>query len=228
MTSDDGISGTMRMGDNRCGQGRAIAAAARVAGWRCWRLRRRRRSRSTDRFKSLFGGKFGQSRPQVAAPVRPPAAGHCRPDLSAGRRFAPAPPPMRWRRRASRRSATICAFRRRSPAPRAIAASMAARSPRGSAFRAASSPARPARRPSVEVPLRVAVVQGGVAEKTIATKAYQTTVTMTEDGSVPFSLVAEDLVYPAPPARPAILHLLYRLRSAGAEARAEAEAPKKK
>jgi hypothetical protein len=52
---------------------------------------------------------------------------------------------------------------------------------------------------SVQVPLRVAVVQGGVSEKTIATKAYQTTVNMTESGSEPFTLVAEDLVYPAPP-----------------------------
>jgi hypothetical protein len=51
---------------------------------------------------------------------------------------------------------------------------------------------------SVQVPLRVAVVQGGVSEKVIATKAYQTTVTMTEAGSEPFTLVAEDLVYPAP------------------------------
>ena len=52
--------------------------------------------------------------------------------------------------------------------------------------------------PSVQVPLRVAVVQAGVGEKVIATKAYQTTVAMTEDASVPFVLVAEDLVYPAP------------------------------
>jgi hypothetical protein len=51
---------------------------------------------------------------------------------------------------------------------------------------------------SVQVPLRVAVVQGGVSEKTIATKAYQTTVTMSETGSEPFTLVADDLVYPAP------------------------------
>ena len=50
------------------------------------------------------------------------------------------------------------------------------------------------------MPLRVAVVQGGVSEKTIATKAYQTTVNMTEAGSVPFTLVAEDLIYPAPSA----------------------------
>jgi hypothetical protein len=44
----------------------------------------------------------------------------------------------------------------------------------------------------------VAVVQTGVQEKTIATKAYRTSVTMSEDGSVPFTLVAEDLAYPAP------------------------------
>lgn len=54
--------------------------------------------------------------------------------------------------------------------------------------------------PSVQVPLRVAVVQGGIGEKVIATKAYQTTVAMSEDSSVPFVLVAEDLVYPAPSA----------------------------
>jgi hypothetical protein len=59
--------------------------------------------------------------------------------------------------------------------------------------------AGPAGAPSVvQVPVRVAVVQGGVSEKTIATKAYQTTVNMTETGSEPFTLVIEDLAYPAP------------------------------
>jgi len=53
--------------------------------------------------------------------------------------------------------------------------------------------------PTVEIPLRVAVVQGGVQERTIATKVYRTTVAMNETGSVPFSLVAEDMVYPVPP-----------------------------
>jgi hypothetical protein len=53
--------------------------------------------------------------------------------------------------------------------------------------------------PTVEVPLRVAVVQGGVQERTIATKVYRTTVSMPEAGSEPFSLVAEDVVYPVPP-----------------------------
>ena len=51
---------------------------------------------------------------------------------------------------------------------------------------------------TVEIPLRVAVVQGGVQEKTIATKVFRTTVTMNDDNSVPFSLVAEDVVYPVP------------------------------
>jgi hypothetical protein len=53
--------------------------------------------------------------------------------------------------------------------------------------------------PTVEIPLRVAVVQGGVNEKTVATKVYRTTVQMDESGNVPFSLVAEDMVYPVPP-----------------------------
>src|SRR6202022_470674 len=59
--------------------------------------------------------------------------------------------------------------------------------------------AGPAGAPStVEIPLRVAVVQGGVQEKTIATKTYQTTVSMSEDASEPFTLVAEGLIYPVP------------------------------
>ncbi len=59
--------------------------------------------------------------------------------------------------------------------------------------------AGPAGAPStLEIPLRVAVVQGGVQEKTIATKVYRTTVSMSEDGNVPFALVAEDMVYPVP------------------------------
>src|SRR6266700_3647930 len=62
---------------------------------------------------------------------------------------------------------------------------------------------------SVQVPLRVAVVQGGVSEKTIATKAYQTTVNMTESGSEPFTLVVEDLVYPAPSAAVGDSYIFY-------------------
>ncbi|WP_175619433.1 hypothetical protein [Bradyrhizobium sp. 2S1] len=54
--------------------------------------------------------------------------------------------------------------------------------------------------PTVQVPLRVAVVKGGIGERTVMTKAYTTTVQMDESGSVPFSLVAEDVVYSAPTA----------------------------
>jgi hypothetical protein len=53
--------------------------------------------------------------------------------------------------------------------------------------------------PSVQVPVRVAVIQAGVGEKVIATKAYQTTVDMSAGSSVPFVIVVDDLVYPAPP-----------------------------
>ncbi|WP_246756430.1 hypothetical protein [Bradyrhizobium neotropicale] len=63
--------------------------------------------------------------------------------------------------------------------------------------------------PTVQVPLRVAVVQGGVSEKTIATKAYQTTVTMGEGGSEPFTLVAEDLTFSAPSADVAENYIFY-------------------
>ncbi len=53
---------------------------------------------------------------------------------------------------------------------------------------------------SVEIPLRVAVVQGGIGEKVIGSKAYRTTVSITEGGTVPFTFVAEDLVFPVPSA----------------------------
>ena len=63
--------------------------------------------------------------------------------------------------------------------------------------------------PSVEVPLRIAVVQGGVGEKVIASKAYRTTVQMTEGASVPFTFVAEDLSYPVPSAAVADNYIFY-------------------
>jgi hypothetical protein len=62
---------------------------------------------------------------------------------------------------------------------------------------------------SVDVPLRVAVVQEGVSPKTIATKVYQTNVAMSSDTSVPFSLVAEDVVYPVPPDAVADTYVFY-------------------
>ena len=102
---------------------------------------------------------------------------------------------------------------------RAIAPATAARSPRGSASRAGSSPVPPARRRRSKCRLRVAVVQGGVNEKTIATKAYRTTVTMTEDGidAVHAGRRRSGLSGAAGRGR-RCLHLLYRLRPAGADA----------
>jgi hypothetical protein len=62
---------------------------------------------------------------------------------------------------------------------------------------------------SVEIPLRVAAVQSGVQEKVLATKVYRTTVAMDASGSVPFSLVGEDLVYAVPPGATSDNYILY-------------------
>jgi hypothetical protein len=62
---------------------------------------------------------------------------------------------------------------------------------------------------TVEIPLRVAVVQGGVQEKTITTKVYHTTVSMSDSGSIPFSLVAEDVTYPVPPGATGDSYIFY-------------------
>ena len=51
--------------------------------------------------------------------------------------------------------------------------------------------------PTVEVPMRVALVQDGAPEKVIVTKAVRTTVAM-EGENTEFSLVAEDITYPVP------------------------------
>ena len=62
---------------------------------------------------------------------------------------------------------------------------------------------------TVEIPLRVAVVQTGIHEKVMATKVYRTTVSMTEDASVPFSLVGEDLAYSTPPGATSDSYIFY-------------------
>ncbi|HEX7566278.1 MAG TPA: hypothetical protein VF396_23960 [Bradyrhizobium sp.] len=62
---------------------------------------------------------------------------------------------------------------------------------------------------TVEVPIRVAVVEGGVQERTIATKVYRTTVSMSAAGNEPFSLVAEDIVYPVPSAATVDSYIFY-------------------
>jgi hypothetical protein len=62
---------------------------------------------------------------------------------------------------------------------------------------------------TVEVPIRIAVVQGGVQERTIATRVYRTTVSMSAGGNNPFSLVAEDIVYPVPSAAAVDSYIFY-------------------
>jgi hypothetical protein len=50
---------------------------------------------------------------------------------------------------------------------------------------------------TIEVPVRVAIVQTGVQERVLTTKVYRTTVAMTEAGGS-FSIVGEDLVFNMP------------------------------
>jgi hypothetical protein len=150
----------------------------------------------TDRFKSLFGG--GKSDESAEKPAAP-AEGQSDSDLTC--------PPVTIRAGASTYSIA-------APGKQPIGNDLRfqatiTRMARECSINAGEITARigiqgrviagPAGAPTtVQVPLRIAVVQGGVSEKTIATKAYQTTVTMTETGSEPFTLVAEDLTYPAP------------------------------
>ncbi len=63
--------------------------------------------------------------------------------------------------------------------------------------------------PNVEIPMRIAVVQGGVSETVIATKAYRTNVEVGEQDSVPFTLVVDDLVYPVPPGATGDKYIFY-------------------
>lgn len=149
----------------------------------------------TDRFKGLFGGKSEQA----PAPGAPPAA-EAPSDLSC--------PPVTIRAGAS-------TYQVAAPGKQPVGNDLRfqvtiTRTARECSYNAGEITARigiqgrviagPAGAPSaVDIPIRVAVVQSGIQEKTIATKAYRTSVTMSEDGSVPFTLVAEDLVYPAPP-----------------------------
>jgi hypothetical protein len=82
---------------------------------------------------------------------------------------------------------------------------------------------------TIEVPLRVAVVQGGVSESTIATKAYRTTVTMTTEGSTPFTIIADDITYPAPSAAVGDSYIFYiGFDPQALTAQPKAKAPKKK
>lgn len=175
--------------------GRALGAAALVAVGLSLAAAPADAQSLTDRFKGLFGG--GSSEQKPAAGTQPEPTGET--DLTC--------PPVTVRAGAStfkvgtpgkeavgndlRFQATITKIAREcSINAGEITAKI------GIQGRVIAGPAGAP--PSVQVPLRVAVVQAGIGEKVIATKAYQTTVSMTEDASVPFVLVAEDLVYPAP------------------------------
>jgi hypothetical protein len=151
----------------------------------------------TDRFKSLFGGKSDQpaenAAPAPAAPADSQPYSDCppvtiRPGAST---YAVAAAGKQAVGNDVRFQASITRMARECVR---TGADITARI--GIQGRVIAGPAgAPA---SVEVPLRVAVVQGGVGEKVIATKAYRTTVAMSEDGSVPFTFVVEDMVYPVP------------------------------
>jgi len=152
----------------------------------------------TDRFKGLFGGKSEEA----PAPGAPPAApgAEAPSDLYC--------PPVSIRAGAS-------TYQVAAPGKQPVGNDLRfqvtiTRTARECSYNGGEITARigiqgrviagPAGAPSaVDIPMRVAVVQSGVQEKTVATKAYRTSVMMTEDGSVPFTLIAEDLVYPAPP-----------------------------
>ena len=171
-----------------------MAAAAVAGGLFCLSAAPVSAQSLTDRFKSLFGGKSEeQAAPNPAATPQDTGDLTCPPvTVRAGAStFKIGAPGKEAVGNDLRYQATITKIAREcSINAGEITAKI------GIQGRVIAGPAGAP--PSVQVPLRVAVVQAGIGEKVIATKAYQTTVAMTEDSSVPFVLVAEDLVYPAP------------------------------
>ena len=180
------------MGDNRLAK--VMAAAAVAGGLACLAAAPASAQSLTDRFKSLFGGK-SEEEPATNAPAVQQDVGDltCPPvTVRAGAAtYAVAAPGKQPVGNDLRFQATISKMARECSVNDGVIKARI-----GIQGRVIAGPAgAPA---SVQVPIRVAVVQGGVSEKTITTKAYQTTVTMTEGGSEPFTLVAEDIAYPAP------------------------------
>ena len=185
------------MGDKRVFRMATIAALAFVLGASTLVSPAAAQS-LTDRFKSLFGGKPDEpapAAPQPGAPGAPPAES----DLTC--------PPVAIRAGASTYAVAAAG---KQPVGNDVRFQVTiGKTARECNLSGAEITARigiqgrviagPAGAPtSVEIPLRIAVVQSGVNEKVIATKAYRTSVEMTEDGSVPFSFVADDLIYPVP------------------------------
>lgn len=62
---------------------------------------------------------------------------------------------------------------------------------------------------TVDLPIRIAVVQEGMQPKTIATKLYRQQVDLGGMDNVPFSFVAEDLSFPAPPPNVVDSYVIY-------------------
>ena len=149
----------------------------------------------TDRFKNIFGGKSEEAPAPGAPPAaeEPPSGLYCPPvSIRAGASTyqvaAPGKQPvgndLRFQVTITR-TARECSFNGGEITARIGIQGRVIAGPAGAPS-------------TVDIPMRVAVVQSGIQEKTIATRAYRTAVTMSEDGSMPFTLVAEDLVYPAP------------------------------
>jgi hypothetical protein len=162
----------------------------------------------TDRFKSLFGGKSDDAAPSQPAPA--PGQQSADDDIdcpqvtvrAGASTYAVAAPGKQAVGNDVRYQATITKMAReclRSGGD--ITAHI------GIQGRVIAGPAGAPT--TVEVPLRVAVVQGGIGEKVIASKAYRTTVGMTEGGSVPFTFVIDDLVYPVPSAAVVDTYVFY-------------------
>jgi hypothetical protein len=181
------------MGEIRWGK---IAIAATVlAGLGCGLAQPASAQSITDRFKSLFGGKSDDPAPGADAPKVEQDTGDLTcPDVrirAGASTYAVAAPGKQPIGNDLRFQVSISKTARECSLNGGVITARI-----GIQGRVIAGPAGAPS--SVQVPLRVAVVQGGISEKTIATKAYQTTVTMTEGGSEPFTLVAEDLAYPVP------------------------------
>ena len=181
------------------GENRVIKAALAVmvtAGLGCATFAAPAAAQSlSDRFKSLFGGGKSEEADKAAQPVetQDDAELSCPPVAirSGASTYAVAAPGKEPVGNDLRFQATITRTARQCSIE---AGQITARI--GIQGRVIAGPAgAPA---TVQVPLRVAVVQSGVSEKTVATKVYRTTVNMSESGSQPFTLVMEDVIYPAP------------------------------
>ena len=159
----------------------------------------------TDRFKNLFGGSKSEEQPPPIVDNKGPAPDiNCPPvGIRAGAStYAVAAPGKEAVGNDVRFQATIT-----KTARECVKAGGDITARIGIQGRVIVGPAgAPA---SVEVPLRVAVVLGGVAEKVIATKAYRTNVELGEQDSVPFSLVVDDLVFPEPSAADIDKYIFY-------------------